>query len=202
MKYQPIPSVSNGWSLRKEEVLTRNTLGKLLQFLKQTLYLWLEYLIALFGRLSTINNDKEILPYHKICVHLSVNANQGDAITSMFTRIIPDKSVVAMIDMNWNTMSSTLGPILAEFTIPLINIRNAMTYSAINPIKMATSAIETNHQRNYCFYISSGVADMFEAIDTMANYYGWKTAGLLVTKKHKFHNPQFCTSSIQLKHTR
>ena len=155
--------------------------------------------------MSAINNDKEVLPYHRICIHLSFNANNRDAVAGVFNHVLSEESVVALIDMSWSSMSHVLQPILQHVSVPVINIRKAMKLGFdLSLIKQTTTSHHNPTLQNGLFYyMSSGMTEMFEAFDAVALHYGWKIVGLLISEEHYHeHNPEFCSSFLQLKHTR
>ena len=169
-----------------------------------------EYLISLFGSLDAINNNRNILPYHKICAYLSINANMKDAISSTYNNLVSEESITSIIDMNWSEESSILHPVIAPFSIPFLhfpeNIKSSSLSVLLDQLNFSTETDHESHSESFSFTISPSVTNVFEAIDALAHYYGWRTIGMIVSHSetdHKGeHTRNFCNSYIELKKTR
>lgn len=159
----------------------------------------IEYLIALFSSLESLNNNKDILPYHKICVHLSIVSDVQDTVSAAYSSLVNQDNITVIIDMYWSEISSALHSAVLPYSIPILGFSQIEKFQStiftdpivrrlISKVLFTMTARKKSRKKNakidrddgeLLFTSAPSWRSIVLALDDLSEHFGWKYVGII-----------------------
>lgn len=158
-----------------------------------------EYMIAILYQLADINNNTSILPYHKVCVAMGIDASLQMNLNSAFFDFVHSDRVVAVIDALKDVNSLHTQNVLLSFAVPVMRFSEVGQVSAISSWTIISTLkeerVSSDWNEDYhdglstLFTTSPEILKVYEAILKISQLYGWRRIGVVLT--NVFNAPRF-----------
>lgn len=165
--------------------------------------------------MKKVNNDPEILPYHLLCLQLSLSTSITTVIAHVFDEVLT-ANVPAVVDVTPDRWSTILQGLVLPHGIPTVRyatVGQSTHYLSVNDLEHIFMDLDsqsehihsvrmdalTKFSSKYFFTIGPDSAIPFEALYGLAVEFGWKQIGVIV--KSTIHAKAVDTRYVYIKDT-